>query len=94
MNKIIALIGVPILIGGCSKSGLEGAYTCDGMILNGLEFKSDGKGYATVMGNETAFEYKIDGDRLVMTGNGETNVLTIKDGSLVGNAAIGTCSPN
>ena len=93
MNKIIALIGAFILLGGCSKSGLEGKYFCDGKLLNGLEFKGDGKGYANIRGRETAFEYTIDEDRIVLTANGESNVVTIKGDSLVGDAAYGTCFP-
>jgi len=93
MNKIICLIGAFILLVGCSKSGLEGKYICDGKLLNGLEFKSDGKGYANIRGSETAFEYTIDEDRVVLTGNGQSNVLTIKEGSLVGNKGFGTCFP-
>ena len=93
MNKIIALIGIFILLGGCSKSGLEGKYICDGKLLNGLEFKSDGRGYANIRGRETVFEYTIDEDRVVLTANGESNVVTIKEDSLVGDAAYGTCFP-
>ena len=93
MSKIIVLLVVFVLLNGCSESGPEGKYTCNGMLTIKLDFRGDGQGFAKVMGTETAFEYKLDGEKLIMTGNGEANVLTIKDDTLVGNPAIGTCTP-
>lgn len=93
MTVLLVLFAASALVGGCGKSGPEGKYACNGLANATFDFKGDGTGYATVMGNETTFEYKVDGEKLVMTGNGKTNVLTITKDSLVGNGAIGTCTP-
>ena len=95
-TKLIGLISLLSLLSACSgSSDMEGVYVCDGMFKMKLELKGNGEGYATVSGNKTTIEYKVDGDNFVMIGNGQTSVLTIEGDVLRGDkTVIGACKPS
>ncbi|MFT4799244.1 MAG: lipopolysaccharide export system protein LptA [Candidatus Azotimanducaceae bacterium] len=91
--KIIFISLFCMFLIACGQSNsLKGIYTCDGFMKIEFEFKTDGSGYITTQGSKSTFEYEVDGDNLVMTGNGQTSVLTITGDTLEGDkTVIGSC---
>jgi len=90
--KLIGAMVIAAIITACGPS-LEGSYSCDGVLNLQLDFKSNGSGYASSNGEKHAFEYKIDGDNVIMTTGTNSNVMTLKEGNLLGNKTmIGTCT--
>jgi hypothetical protein len=70
---------------GCGRS-LDGTYS--GTSQNGItnisaDFKPDGTVLVSTMGSTMQATYKIDGDKVTLTGNGQNQVMTLaSDGSL------------
>jgi len=94
VSKYVIILMPTLLLSACG-SGLEGIYSCDGQLELEFEFKSDGTGYVSRDGMKKAIEYTIDGANAVITGAGDSSVLTIKEDSLVGDKfLIGSCTKN
>ena len=91
-NCKIFLLTVVAFLAACGGSNsIEGVYICDPMMGTiELDLKGNGEGYATVNGMKTVIEYEIDEENLLLTGNGQTSVLTIDGETLVGDP-FGTC---
>ena len=47
-----------------------------------LELKKDGEGIVTVQGEETAITWKLDGEKLSLTEDGDTLEAALKDGKV------------
>ena len=85
LASIQALItaGLVLLLTACG-SGLSGQYSDNSGIMQ-YDFKSDGKVYVTTLGIQSAGEYEIDDDKLIIRGNNGNMVLQIKeDDTLIG----------
>ena len=84
-----------LILFGCS-SGVKGVYVCKGGFLDTLNLQSDGKLYATAsmfgMKQERVGTYTVDGDRIVMTVNGESSVFHRKGKRLDGGELLGLCT--
>jgi len=75
--------GLVLLLTACG-SGLSGQYSDNSGIMQ-YDFKSDGKVYVTTLGIQSAGEYEIDDDKLIIRGNNGNMVLQIKeDDTLIG----------
>jgi hypothetical protein len=75
--------GLVLLLTACG-SGLSGQYSDNSGIMQ-YDFKSDGKVYVTTLGIQSAGEYEIDDDKLIIKGNNGNMVLQIKeDDTLIG----------
>jgi hypothetical protein len=75
--------GLALLLTACG-SGLSGQYSDNSGIMQ-YDFKSDGKVYVTTLGIQSAGEYEIDDDKLIIRGNNGNMVLQIKeDDTLIG----------
>ena len=85
-----------ILLTGCSK-GVKGTYACTGgMFLKSVTLGSDDQ--ALVTGNvfgmvqQKTGTYKVDGDNVVITVNGDSTRFAFKDKTLEGGPMVGTCT--
>jgi len=75
--------GLMLLLTACG-SGLSGQYSDKSGIMQ-YDFKTDGKVYVTTLGIQSAGEYEIDDDKLIIKGNNGNMVLQIKeDDTLIG----------
>jgi len=75
-----------------SKSKIEGTYTQAGNGTVALDLKSGGKAMFTMMGDNIACTYKVDGDKVLLdcSPKGDKVDFTIHDdGSLTGPSFIG-----
>lgn len=91
IHKIFLLTVVAFLAACGGSNSIEGVYICDPLMGTiELDLKGNGEGYATVNGMKTVIEYEVDEENLLLTGNGQTSVLTIGGGTLVGDP-FGTC---
>jgi hypothetical protein len=94
MAALIALTSMSFSLVSCgSKSKLEGTYLQgDGGGTVTLDLKSGGKAQFTIMGDNNACTYQVNGDKLMLdcTPKGEKVEFTIHDdGSLTGPGFIG-----
>jgi hypothetical protein len=81
--RVTITAGFMLLLAACG-SGLSGQYTDNAGIML-YDFKSDGKVYVTTLGIQSAGEYEIDDDKLIIRGNNGNMVLQIKeDDTLIG----------
>jgi hypothetical protein len=81
--KITITAGLMLLLTACS-SGLSGQYSDNSGIMQ-YDFRSDGKVYVTTLGIQSAGEYEIDDDKLIIRGNNGNMVFQIKeDDTLIG----------
>ena len=89
----LALALITASIVSCSsKSKIEGTYTQTGSGTVALDLKSGGKATFTMMGEDVACTYKVNGDKLQLdcSPKGEKVDFTIHDdGSLTGPSFIG-----
>jgi len=93
----IALIAILVLIVSAivscsSKSKIEGTYSQSGSGTVALDIKSGGKATFTMMGDDYACTYKVNGDKVSLdcSPKGEKVDFTIHDdGSLTGPSFIG-----
>jgi hypothetical protein len=80
--KRILLLTVAIAIAGCdsgiSISGISGDFGGKECMYQKMSFKRDGTVYISVMGIEQPGQYKLDGDRVVITADGKGIVFTKK----------------
>jgi hypothetical protein len=76
-------------------SGLSGDYGGDECLYDKLTFKGDGIVYMTMFGTDQAGQYKIDGDRIVVTAGAQSAVFT-KNGRNIEASLLGekmVCAP-
>jgi hypothetical protein len=80
--KTILFLTACIALAGCNSgssfSGISGDFGGEGCIYDKLSFKRDGNAYVTVMGIEQPAQYKLDGDRVILTAGGQGIVFTKK----------------
>lgn len=76
------LLAAGLLLGACGD-GFSGTYT-DELGMTQYEFDGDGRVYMTVMGMESAGDYQIDGERIVMEGPNGSMVLRRDGDNLMG----------
>jgi len=75
--------GLMLLLTACG-SGLSGQYSDNSGIMQ-YDFKTDGKVYVTTLGIQSAGEYEIDDDKVIIRGNNGNIVFQIKeDDTLIG----------
>ena len=87
----LALI-VPAIVSCSSKTKIEGTYSQSGRGTVALDLKSGSKATFTMMGEDYACTYKVNGDKLQLdcSPKGEKVDFTIHDdGSLTGPSFIG-----
>jgi len=85
MNKgtrVLALMLAGAMLAACGN-GFSGVYR-DEMGVSQYEFTGDGRVYMSVMGIESAGEYEVDGERIVLRGPNGTMVLSRDGEELVG----------
>lgn len=63
------------VLAGCG-SGVAGDFGGDGCLYDKLTLADDGVVYLTVFGTDQAGQYRIDGDRIVVTVGGQSAVFT------------------
>jgi len=81
--RTMIMAGFMLLLTACG-SGLSGQYSDNSGIMQ-YDFRSGGKVYVTTLGIQSAGEYEIDDDKLIIRGNNGNMVLQIReDGTLVG----------
>ncbi|HVG71193.1 MAG TPA: hypothetical protein VM819_09795 [Vicinamibacterales bacterium] len=92
MSRGIFAVGLAaVLIAGCG-SGVSGTYNGgDDSFLKSMTFKGDGK-VDVVLINGVGGEgtYEVDGDKVRVSANGNTNELTIDGDCLRGPLMVGT----
>ena len=82
-QKTILTMSWPLLMTACG-SGLSGRYSDNSGIMQ-YDFRSDGKVYVTTLGIQSAGEYEIDDDKLIIRGKNGNMVLQIReDDTLIG----------
>jgi len=75
--------GLMLLLTACG-SGLSGQYSDNSGIMQ-YDFKTNGKVYVTTLGIQSAGEYEIDDDKVIIRGNNGNIVFQIKeDDTLIG----------
>lgn len=67
--------GVALWLCACGQAGMTGTYE-DEMGLTSYEFQRDGAVYMNVLGTKVAAEYRLDGDKVLVTSPQGTLVLT------------------
>jgi hypothetical protein len=72
-----------VLLTACGQPAISGVYE-DAMGITRYEFHRGGKVYMTVLGTTVAAEYRLDGDKVLVTSPQGTLVLTRQDGRLFG----------
>jgi hypothetical protein len=73
MRKLWPLSAV--FLAACG-SGIAGDYGGDECLFDKLTLTNDDTVYMTIFGTDQAGEYRIDGDRIVVTAGGQSTVLT------------------
>jgi hypothetical protein len=82
-SGITLLTGLALLLTACG-SRLSGQYSDKSGMLQ-YDFRSDGKVYMSTLGIQTAGEYEIDDDKVILKGSNGNMVLEIQDdGTLTG----------
>lgn len=82
LRRLALLLVMIALMGGCGEE-IDGTYEDpDGQAK--LEFRDRNRVYFTFMGTTVRGEYEIDGDRIIITGNGASHVLTRSDDTIEG----------
>lgn len=66
VNRLSPALACVLALGACGN-GFSGEFV-DETGLTRYEFTGDGRVYMSVMGVETAGEYEVDGDRIVLRG--------------------------
>jgi hypothetical protein len=82
LARVVALALLALGVAGCD-GGLSGAYE-DSTSDSRIEFSDGSKVYITMMGTTMAGEYEVDGDKVIITANGQNMVLTLKGNALEG----------
>ncbi len=82
MNKNFIISAVLILfLMACSSNSLSGEYHAEGFsVINTFKFKGGGKVEISNMMQTSMGTYKRDGDRIVVTANGDAIVFKVLDG--------------
>lgn len=75
--------GIALSLWACGNAGLSGTYEDESGITS-YEFRRDGAVYMSVLGTTVAAEYRLDGDKVLVTSPQGTLVLTRADGRLFG----------
>lgn len=90
MKASYVLLPSVLLLSACGQQ-VSGLYTGqEGSFLESMNFKSGGKVELTFMGGTGEGTYEIEGNKVKVTNNGETQLLTIDaDGCLDGGRRIG-----
>lgn len=82
MAKVV-LIALAVALVACG-SGMSGEYGGEGCLYNKLSFKGDGTVYVKVLGSELAGQYKVDGDKVILSlAAGHGQVLTRRGDTLI-----------
>jgi len=86
MKRTLSIVVAAVVV-GCG-SGMSGDYGGKDCLYEKLTFKSDGAVYIKFMGMEAPGQYKVDGDRVVLTAaDGRGIVFTKTGNTLSANAA-------
>ena len=84
--KRILILTVALAIAGCDSGssylGISGDFGGKECIYNKLSFKRDGTAYISLMGIEKPAQYKLDGDRVVITAGNE-GIVFMKKGDVL-----------
>lgn len=86
MNRNRCIWGVLIAVialAGCGSDDLVGTFE-DDLGLTRYEFLGKGQAQLTVLGATVVADYRVDGDRVLVTGPQGTLVLTRRDDRLYG----------
>lgn len=91
-NSLFGALALAACLAGCGIGGLNGTYTPDERgFFDKLTFTSSDKVEITFFGSTAEGSYVVSGDKLKITVNNQTQVLTIgKNGCLEGGGLIGT----
>lgn len=87
MKKLSLAIVAAAVLAGCG-SGISGDYGGENCFFEKLSFQGDGVVYVTFLGAESPGEYKVDGDKVVITVNGQGTVFT-KNGDTLEAGVLG-----
>jgi hypothetical protein len=82
LARVVALALFVLGLAGCG-GGLSGAYE-DAASDSRIEFSDSSKVYITLMGTTMAGEYEVDGEKIIITANGQNMVLTLRNNTLEG----------
>lgn len=86
---VIGLLATAALLVGCGDK-LSGTYEGEGGLLDKIEFTSGDKVEITALGQTQEGTYVVEDNKVKITIDGKTNVLTIRDdGCLEGGAMVG-----
>jgi len=93
--RSLACAFLPLLLASCTP-GVKGVYTCEGGLLDSISLESGGKAYASAtmfgMKQQRAGTYTVDGDKVVITINGDSTVFTHSGKTLDGGVIAGKCT--
>jgi hypothetical protein len=82
-KPLAALFGGALIVAASCSGAFSGTYADEAGITS-YEFRADGRVHISVLGATVAAEYKIDGDRVLVTSPQGTVVLTRNDDRLYG----------
>lgn len=77
-----------MLVAGCG-SGISGDYGGGECPYQKLSFKGDGTVYMTMMGTELSGEYRVDGDKVSVSGGDRAGIVFTRNGDNLETSVMG-----